>query len=54
MGGNQPNTCLGLLGLLALIKLGLDPEYSLTCLDKFSLLSEPQFPHLNCAFLTLS
>lgn len=32
MGENQPNTCLGLLGLPALIKLGLDPGCSLTCL----------------------
>lgn len=29
-GGNQPNTCLGLLGHLARI-LGLDPGCSLTC-----------------------
>lgn len=36
MGENQPNTCLGPLGLPALIKLGLDPGGSLTCLGVLS------------------
>lgn len=52
MGENEPNICLGLLGLPALLKLCPDPSCSLTYLE-FSLLSGPQFLHLNCVFLTL-